>query len=193
MKTSRRLMLGTLIVLLAIPVTFLAWTRIAGTSQQGLPVPQRTPAPELAALRDFSSIDISGDLHVEIVSAADYSIDYRPLAENRGNFTARVEDGTLHIQAFGNRAEPFAAATVRIGMPELASFNAEFLYSLAVRDFDTDAMRIEVTATIGDIVIENNRIAALTLDIQRTNDVALRNNTIGTTSLTHYGTTVTTE
>lgn len=192
MKTSRRLLLGTFLAILAVPVAFTAYSRLAGTgSTTELPPPERTPVAELATLRDFDTVEISGDLGVELVASQDYFIDFTPLNDRRGNFTAQVQDGRLQIEAFGNRTET-TAATVRIGMPSLRELDAEFLNSLTIRDFDVEDMNIDLAVAVAGLVLQDNRIGVLDLTLQR-GDIEFRNNMIGTSRITQFGNTITTE
>ena len=193
MKNSRRLLLGTFLTLLAVPVVVTAYSRVAGSlALEGAQAPERIPAAELAALRDFSAIDIRGDVAVEIVQANGYAIEYTPLSETRGNFTARVDEGVLVIEAFGNRAET-GTATLRIGMPELQRLDASFLHALTIREFDSTALTLAINVMPGGLLLQNNRIDALTLDLQRVDTVTLRANTFGTTELRHFGSTIITD
>jgi hypothetical protein len=192
MKTSRRLLFGTFLVTLLAPVVLVAFSRVNGGSMAERPAPERPTPAELTSLRDFSNIEVRGDFNLELTSAPDYSVEYVPLAAaNQGFLRASVTDGTLLIEGYANRTE-FGASTVRIGLPDLDRLDAESLASLVVRNFDTDAMELRVGSS-QDIVIENNRIDALQLELQQTQNVDLRGNTIGTTSVRHFGTTITSD
>lgn len=192
MKTSRRLLLGTFLALLAVPVVLVAYSRIDGGSLREIPPPERTSPAELAALRDFTVIDIRSDVAVEIVSAPGYSIDYTPPpSDRRGNFIASVENGTLTIRGYGNRGES-GVGSVRIGMPDLDRLDSEFLVSLVIRNFDSDTMALR-TVIATDIVLENNRIDTLQLEYQATANVEFRGNTIGSSQVRHFGTTTTSD
>ena len=189
MKTSRRLLLGTFLTLLALPVVLVAYSRVAGDSSTGdRPLPERTPPAALAALRDFTAIDIRGDVDLEVSSAPDYSIVYSPLSERRGNLEARVENGTLIIEAFGNRTET-TAASLQIGMPELARLDGEYLATVTVRNFDSATLELRFNVASA-VLIENNRIASLQAELGYVPTVEFRGNTIGASAITHFGTTV---
>jgi len=196
MKTSRRLLLGTFVTLLAAPVVLVAYSRIVnGTVTPEAPV--RTSPAELAALRDFTQIDIRSDTSVEIVNGTDYAISYSPLIENRGFFTARVADGTLFIEGYGNRLDDGTgsrASAVRITLPELERIDAESVTALTVRNFDSDALSIRVgTIFGGPIALENNRLGNLQLQLGPVQNVVMRGNSIGTSTISHFGLDITTE
>jgi hypothetical protein len=191
MKTSRRLLFGTFLVILAAPVALVAFSRVNGTGMRELPVPERTPPAELAALRDFAAINIAGDFRLEIVQADTYSIAYTPLQDNRGNFTASVIDGTLTVEGFGNRTE-FAQGSVRIGLPDLDALEAGYVTMIAIRNFTGDTLDVSVDFT-EELVLENNRLDSLQLDLQRAGLVEMRGNTFGTSRVTHFGLTLTTD
>lgn len=191
MKTSRRLLFGTLLVILATPVAVVAYSRVSGTGMRELPVPERTPPAELAALRDFTAIDVSGDFSLEIVQADTYSIAYTPLQDNRGDFTASVQDGVLHVEGFGNRTE-FANGSVRIGLPDLDMLDAGYVPEIAIRNFDGDTLAVNINFS-EELVLENNRMDVLQLDVQRSGLVDMRGNTFGSTRVDHFGTVITTD
>jgi hypothetical protein len=193
MKTSKRLLLGTFLALLAAPVALVAYSRITGGVRE-LPAPERTAPAELAALRDFTAVQINSDVQLELVGATTWSIEYTPIRPNRGNFTARVENGTLFIEGFGNRlgGPGEESASVRIGMPALERLESDFLVSAAIRNFDVDALYVRINIA-GRIALENNRIGTLEMQYQNAPTVELRGNTIGSSEVRHFGTTTTTE
>lgn len=189
MKTSRRLMLATFLTLIASPVVLVAYGRISGAgTMTELPAPQRTSAAELAALRDFSSIFIGGDVDVVVRSAANYAISYTPLFERRGNLSARVEDGRLFIEAYGNRSET-EAARLEISLPTLTRVEGESLFALTVSGFRADTLNV-VARSAQRVVIEDNALETLRLELGYVNRVEQRRNTIGTVELSHFGATI---
>jgi hypothetical protein len=191
MKTSRRLLFGTFVVLLAAPVVLVAFSRMSGTGLRELPPPERTPAAELATLRDFTRIDVSGDFELEVLRANSWTIDYTPLSAGRGNFKATVVDGTLTIEGFGNRSE-LARGVVRIGMPALEALHGGFIQALAISNFDGAALEVNIEFT-EQLELENNRLGTLQVDLQQAGLVNLRGNTFGSSRVTHFGTTITTD
>lgn len=191
MKTSRRLLYGTFAVLLAAPVVLVAYSRFTGSGPTDLPPPERTAPAELAALRDFTAIDVSGDFALEVVRADTWSIAYTPLAENRGNFTASVQEGTLVVEGFGNRTEN-ANARVRIGMPDLDALEAGYLPAITIRDFEGDALELNI-GVAEELVLEDNRFDVLQAELTRVGLVSMRGNTVGSSRVTHFGMTLTTE
>jgi len=193
MKTSKRLLFGTFAVLLAAPVVLVAYSRVSSQPYAELPVPERTPAAELARLRDFTEIDVNGDFELEIVRGNTWSVDYTPLSPERGNFNASVENGLLTIGGFGNRTQT-ASSRVRITLPGLEAVHARYVPSpgIAIRNFDGNALDVSVDFTEG-LVLENNRYDSLDLTVQRANLVDLRGNSFGSTRIAHFGTTITTD
>jgi hypothetical protein len=191
MKTSRRLLFGTLLVILAAPVAVVAFSRVSGTGMRELPTPERTSPSELAALRDYAAIEISGDFSLEIVQADTYSITYTPLQDNRGNFTASVQDGILHVEGFGNRTE-FANGSVRIGLPDLDRLEAGFVREIAIRNFAGDTLEVKIDFS-EELVLDNNRMDVLQLELQRAGLVDMRGNTFGSTRVSHFGSVITTD
>src|SRR5690606_13366596 len=137
MKTSRRLLLGTFLVLLATPVVIIAYSRINGGSIDERQPPERPQAAELAALRDFDAIVARGDFALEVSAADNYSVEYSPLPQGRGFFRANVENGVLTLEGFGNRND-FVAATVRVTMPELTRVETGSLASLTISNFASE-------------------------------------------------------
>src|SRR5690606_14648709 len=122
-----------------------AYGRISGAGiLYELPAPERPTAAELAALRDFDAITVRGDFMLEIASGPQYTVSYAPLPGNRGFLRASVADGRLNLVGYGNRTINTAGA-VRITMPALTSVDAESLYSLAIRDFDSDTLSLRAT------------------------------------------------
>lgn len=192
MKTSRRLLFGTFAVLLAAPVALIAYGRISGAGiMYELPTPERPTAADLAALRDFDSINVRGDIALDIVSGPQFSVSYTPLANSRGFLRASVADGTLRITGYGNRTIT-TAGTVRITMPALTDIDAESLYSLAIRGFDSDTLSLRTTG-VQQLALENNRIGTLDMEMQATFNVTMRDNEVGTSRVSQFGATITTE
>lgn len=191
MKTSKRLLFGTFAVMLAAPVAIVAFSRFSGRGYHEPAPPERSTPAEIAALRDFSSVDINGDFSVEIVRSDSYSVEYTPLQDNRGNFTATVRDGMLEIIGFDNRTE-FAMGTVRIGMPDLEAIEVGFLPELSVSGFDGNRLNANINY-VERLVIENNRYAGFDLVIQRGDLVEFHGNSFGSSTVRHFGTTITTD
>ncbi|MDY6982033.1 MAG: DUF2807 domain-containing protein [Pseudomonadota bacterium] len=192
MKTSRRLLFGTFAVLLAAPVVLVAYGRISGAGiMYELPAPERPTAGDLATLRDFDRIEVRGDFMLEIVSGAQYSVSYTPLPGSRGFLRASVADGNLRLAGYGNRSET-TAGSVRITMPALTNLVAESLSSLVIRDFDSDTLSLRATG-LQQLALENNRIGTLDMEMQATFNVTMRDNEVGTSRVSQFGATITTE
>ncbi|HEY0963728.1 MAG TPA: DUF2807 domain-containing protein [Pseudomonadales bacterium] len=192
MKTSRRLLFGTFAALLAAPVVLVAYGRISGAGiMYELPAPERPTAEDLAALRDFDTIEVRGDFALEIAGAPEYSVTYTPLTGSRGFLRANVTDGTLTIEGYANRTET-TAGTVRITLPELSHVDAESLFMLTVRDFDGEALTLDAAA-VRRLIVENNRLGELDVALQAPWNITFRNNEIGTTRMSRLGATATVE
>jgi hypothetical protein len=191
MKTSRRLLFGTFVVLLATPVVLVGYGRFSGAAYQEVPPPERSAPEALAALRDFTAIDISGDFSLAIVRGDSYAVSYEPIAENRGNFTAVVRDGVLEVEGFGNRTE-FAMATVSITLPSLDALEIGYVPEVTVSNFEGDSLEADITF-VESIVFENNRYGAVEFDLQRAGIADFRGNTFGSSTIRHFGTTITTD
>lgn len=191
MKTSRRLLLGTFVILLATPVAMVAYGRFSGTGYQELPPPERSAQADLATLRDFNSISITGDFSLEIVRADIFAVEYNPIAENRGDFTALVRDGVLEVEGFGNRTE-FTMATVRISLPDLAALDIGYMPVVSVRNFEGANLDADVNF-VESITFENNRYGKFELDVERAVLADFRGNAFGSSTVRHFGTTITTD
>jgi hypothetical protein len=191
MKTSRRLLLGTFLALLAVPVILVAFSRISGRgSLSELPALESVTREQLAALRDFDEIEVRGDFALEVVSAPDYAVEYTPVPQQRGFFRASVNEGILTIESYGNRTE-LAVGTVRIALPALRRIDAESLAGLTVRDFASDSLEIRAFAA-DDLVIADNRIGVLRMETQ-VRSIEFRGNTIGNSEVRTLGTRITTD
>lgn len=193
MKSSRRLLLGTFVAMLVAPVALIAYSRFSDQPYAVPPVPERTSAGELAALRDFTKIAVTGDFELDVVRGDTWSVTYTPLASDRGNFTASVEDGTLTLEGFDNRTES-SSGTVRITLPDLDALQASFVPSprIAIRNFNGDTLELDVDFT-QQLVLENNQFDSLDLTVQQAGLVEMRGNSFGTTRMNHFGTTITTD
>ncbi|MEY4641307.1 MAG: hypothetical protein RLZZ227_1301 [Pseudomonadota bacterium] len=191
MKRSRRFLLGTFLALLVAPVLLVAYARISGEgSLRELPAPERMTPEELAALRDFDQIEVRGDFVLEVVSAADYAVEYATLPQQRSFFRARVDDRTLTIESFGNRMET-GVGVVRVALPELSRIDAQSLAGLTVRNFANDSLDIRAIAA-GSLVIADNRIGTLRMETQ-VRSIEFSGNTIGNSDIHTFGTRITME
>jgi hypothetical protein len=191
MKTSRRLLFGTFAVLLAAPVVLVAYSRVSGTGFRELPPPERTAPAEIAALRDFTAIEITGDFELEIVRADFFAVEYTPVAEDRGNFNAAVRNGRLEIEGFGNRTN-VAQGSVRISMPDLDALNVGYVPIMAVRNFQGDTFEASINYT-DELTLENNQFDSFELELTQAGIVEMRGNSFGSSRISHFNTTITTD
>ncbi len=190
MKTSTRYVTGTLLAILVVPVLIVVYSRFfAPPPEQRLP--ERTPATELAALRDFTVIEVEGDFALEITEGP-YAFSYEPLSDIRGDLVATVENGTLHLRGFGNWTTE-QTARVRIAVPELESLDATFVQSLRVSGVNADSLALRAVQ-VRALTLTDNTIGTLEMRSIANGDVTLEGNTITTTVFSVVGgdTTITT-
>jgi hypothetical protein len=184
MKTSRRFLLGTLLAALALPVLIVVYHRVTTAGGEFVP-PQRTPATDLDALRDFSSVTAEGDFALEVHASDSWAVDYEPLGAQHGNFAASVENGTLHLRGHGNRTET-QAARVRVGLPRLVRVEARDTFTLAVRDFEGEQLDVRLTG-VSSALLANNRLGNLTVAGGGVETLRLEGNRLGASSLKIFG------
>jgi hypothetical protein len=139
-------------------------------------VPARTSAADLAQLANFTRITVSGDFSLEVSQRQDYSIDYTPLNERKGELEARVEDNTLIISGFGNRTDN-NAATLRIGVPVLDTLEVNDLPEIIVSNFNAPLMNIRLLA-FRTFTLQNSVLGNLDLYSQGAGVINLRGNTL---------------
>ena len=94
MKKSRRLIRNTILALNGLMVLYVGVNRLYAV-EHSTRAPQRTAQAELAKLRDFSAIEVSGNFGVDVVQDADYSVAFTPPDASHGDFVATVRGNTL--------------------------------------------------------------------------------------------------
>ena len=76
MKQSKRLLVGTMVVLYAALALQTGISRaLLDEAARDPRLPQRITAEQLATLRDFEQIRVEGDFSVEVIQQADYAIE----------------------------------------------------------------------------------------------------------------------
>jgi hypothetical protein len=186
MKTSKRYLYGTLLACLAVPVLIVFYSRFLAPAREAY-VPERTPAAELAALRDFTSIVVEGDFALEITEAANYAFTYEAPAESRGELVATVEDGVLRVRGFGNRSDVGGSPSrVRIAAPELSSIDVSYTPSLRISGLSVESLALRALQ-IRAMTVADNTIGNLQVRSIVNGPVEFEGNTIMTTTLTVVG------
>lgn len=151
MKRSERLMRNTILVMSGLIVLHLGVSRLSADDQSASV--NRTPAAELATLRDFTSIEVEGDFSLDVVHDSDYSVAFTPANTNEGRFYATVRNNTLVLGGFRNET----GSRVRVTMPELSKLNAGRVRTLTVTGFDSASLRLEVD-TISQVTLRSNAV-----------------------------------
>ena len=163
MKKSRRYLRATILTLLAIQVLYVGLNRLYAVTTPA-PAPARTPVADLAALRNFTAIEVRGDFNLELMQQSDYALEYVPLSAAHGEFSAKVEADTLILSGFGNRSA-VNTALVRIGLPALRRLDVSFSPAVTLLNFSGDRLDLQLTAievvTLKDNNIEHLRMKAL--------------------------------
>lgn len=151
MKRSTRLIRNTILALAGLIVLYTLASRltVVGPAKEQK---QGTSATELAKLREFNSIEISGDVNVDVVQQTDYSVDVSPSANQR-LVTAFVRDNKLVLRGYGNEH----SSRVRVGMPALAHVEAEGNPSLTVSGFSGASVELQL-GEVSQVVLRNNTV-----------------------------------
>ena len=153
MKKSRRLIRNTILALNGIVVLYVGVNRLYGSEEFTRPA-QRTSASELAMLRDFTDIEVSGDFSVDVVQEASYSVGFTPSSADHGQLVANVRGNTLVLQGFRNAP----ATRVRVGMPALTQLVAgEDVPALTVSGFDGASLSLRLSGR-PQVVLRNNAV-----------------------------------
>ncbi len=151
MQKSKRLIRHTIFALNAIAVLYVGMNRLYATGQ---PSVQRTPATELATLRDFSSIEVDGDFHVDIAQGANYSVAFTAADASEGNFVAEVRGRTLVLHGSQNAG----ANRVSVALPELTQLQATDVSSVAISGFGGEQVSLRLDGT-PQVVLRDNHIS----------------------------------
>ncbi len=185
MKTSKRYMGGTLLAILALPVLIVIYSRFLAPPPEARPPPERTPAATLAALRDYTAIEVQGDFALEITEGPAYAFSYEPLSDVRGELVARVEEGTLHLRGFGNWTTE-QVARVRISVPDLQAIDANFLQVLRVSGVSGENLALRAVQ-VRRITVADNTLGTLDIRSIANDTLEFEGNTITTTTFNVIG------
>lgn len=153
MKKSRRLIRNTILALNGMMVLYVGASRLYAFDES-TQTPQRTSAAELAMLRDFTAIEVSGDFGVDVVQEPNYSVGFTPPDARQGDFVASVRGNTLVLEGFRNAP----ATRARVGMPVLTQLVAgEEVPALTVSGFNGASLSLRLTGT-PQVVLRNNGV-----------------------------------
>jgi hypothetical protein len=152
MKRSTRLIRNTILALGGLIVVYTLASRLFVVHGPAREEKRGTSTTELAKLRDFNSVQVSGDVSVEIVQQTDYSVDVSPAASQK-LVTAIVRDNTLEVRGYGNAH----ASRVRVGMPALAHLEAEGNPVLSVSGFSGGSVEMRL-GEVSQVSLRNNAV-----------------------------------
>jgi hypothetical protein len=111
-----------------------------------------TTHAELAALRDFNQISVSGDLTVEIVSAAEYKVTLTPASTQPWSVATEHQKNGLLKLAGGHGSE---GAALRIEAPALSSIEAQNLRQLTMRGWQSPELKVRMKNVAGARIKES--------------------------------------
>ena len=137
MKRSRLLIRNTLLALSGMVVLYVGINRLFAVAEPP-PVQQRTSATELAALRDFDAIEVSGDFSLDIVQQTGFSVEVAPPDASQGDVVATRRESTLVVRGDRNAA----GGRVRVTMPVLRQVSAYRIPALSVSGFTGDGLSL---------------------------------------------------
>ncbi len=152
MKKSKRLIRNTILALNGMMVLYVGVNRLYAVSDP-TPTAQRTSTAELAMLRDFTAIEVTGDFSVDVVRGADYAVAYTPVDESRGEFVATVRGDTLILRGFNNTNTD----RVRVALPVLTRLDAELVPALSISGFHGASASLQLDGT-SQVILRNNAI-----------------------------------
>lgn len=175
MKSNTKYVTAAAIGVIAAIALIAALSRTYETEQLA-EMPARTSPEELAQLANYTRINVRGDFALELTQVQDYSIDYTPLSEDRGELQASVEDDTLIITGFGNRTDT-DAAVVRIGVPVLDTLEVEALPEITISNFTAPLMNVRLL-NYGTFTFQNNVLGNFNLEAKGEGTINLVRNTL---------------
>jgi hypothetical protein len=149
MKRSERLIRNTILVLAGFVVLHVGVSRLYADSSFARAA-QRTSAADLAKLRDFDSIEVSGNVSVDIVQGADYSVVLTP---GSSDVVATVRGRTLALRGSSNAP----GNGVRVALPALARMNVEGVPSLSISGFTGSSVSLRLAET-PHVTLRNNGV-----------------------------------
>jgi hypothetical protein len=179
MKKSRKYFVATAVGIFAAITLAVLLGRIYMT--ESVPEPARTTPAELAQLANYTRISIQGDFALEIIQVDDYSIEYVPLNDTRGELEARVDNDTLVVTGFGNRTDT-EAAVLRIGLPVLDTLEVINLPQITVSNFTAPLMNIRLL-DFQTFTLQNSVLGNLNLESLGEGVINLRSNTLTTQAI----------
>ncbi len=126
------------------------------THEEPEPVPAMQPE-DLAALRNFSRIRVSGDFIVEIVGASTYKVSFTPAAGGKAEIHARQVEDLLSLRAADDDEEG-GKGVLRIEMPMLVRLSAQDVSELTLRGLQAE----EVSVSLHNVArarLQQNKVA----------------------------------
>lgn len=119
---------------------------------------------EARTLADFTTIDASGAIEIELTQQADQSVSVRTLREYLGNVKTEVADGTLKIYSTDNLIKP--TIKIKIGVDSLSKIEARGASKIEFTDtFSLKKLNINLRgASNADIKV--NSAQKLEFDVQ---------------------------
>jgi hypothetical protein len=125
-------------------------------------IPKREPPPQLssadlAALHDFSRLNVGGDFEVEIVGAAQYKVTFTPPPGSNAKIRARQRDDELSLHASDDQ-EAGGKGVLRIEMPTLERLDVQDASQLTLRGLQAE----EVTVNLHNVAaarLQQNQVA----------------------------------
>ncbi|MES2605796.1 MAG: hypothetical protein V4603_12730 [Pseudomonadota bacterium] len=150
MKRSTRRILLTILALNGVIVLYTVIGRLTAINAE--PRPTRTPAEQLAELRDFTIIRGEGDFSLEVVQQADFSVEFTPAGASTGSLRTFRRNNELVI--FGQNNPP--DGKLRIGLPVLEEVTMETA-SITISGFAGEKLLVRGEG-VPQIVLLNNDI-----------------------------------
>jgi Putative auto-transporter adhesin, head GIN domain len=168
MKKSERLIRNTVAGLVALIVLYVGASHLyAGNNHP-------TTAAEPATLTDFSAIQIEGNLSLDVVQGAAYSVDFLPSGPSRGSFFATVRGDKLVLRGLRTPS----ASRVRVALPALSRLNADGVAELSVSGFSGATVSLELN-TIAQVTLRNNGIRRWRIHADGVRDLRIDRATLG--------------
>lgn len=112
--------------------------------------------PDLAALRDFHEISVSGNLDVEIIGASAYRVAFTPGTGTGARLRTNLTAGVLRILQDPDDAK--VAGTLTIETPALTELRVSDLSRLQLRGLQGQTIKVTLD-DIGSVSLKQNQVA----------------------------------
>lgn len=153
MKSSKRLILTTVAAVHVALVLGTGASRLYAVNVE--PAPKVATPAMLAQLRDFTTVNIVGDLAVEIVQQPEFSIEFFPAASTTAALRANIREAGV-LTVFATNSPP--GDRLRIGMPVLKQINVSRVEAMTISGFSGEALVLHTDGT-ANVELRNNAIA----------------------------------